>query len=249
MVVTKVTIERGSGDFPTENDEVKVAYTCYLEDVGNPENYCKGKQVVLPGQPGDLIFRIGDEKVVPGFQEGVSRMKLDERCILTIPSECAYGDRGFPGCIPPNAALVCEVRLWQIDKAPAPVYGCTYCRKLFDAKDDWSRHEFAHLDEDDNIGERWRCREPNEAGGDCAKKLRSMHLFEQHRRDEHGMDDTPRECGVENYMGGDYHTRYWCGFCKKLVSNTTKGFEAISERNTHVARHFENGSTIKEWVH
>ncbi|KAM5461996.1 Peptidyl-prolyl cis-trans isomerase fkbp14 [Microsporum ferrugineum] len=220
MSVTKVTIERGSGDFPTENDKVKVAYTCYLKDDEKPGDYFKGRQIVLPGQSGDLTFRIGNKEVVPGmptsitrlsivlkivfsleFEEGVSRMKLDERCILTIPSERAYGEKGFPGYIPPNAALVCEIRLWQIDKSPATVYSCTYCRNPFDAKDDWSRHEFAHLDKDDNIGERWRCPEPNEAGGDCAKKLRSMHLFEQHRRDEHGMADTPRECCVENFTG------------------------------------------------
>ncbi|KAM5437706.1 hypothetical protein MferCBS31731_005465 [Microsporum ferrugineum] len=180
MSVTKVTIERGSGDFPTENDKVKVAYTCYLKDDEKPGDYFKGRQIVLPGQSGDLTFRIGNKEVVPEFEEGVSRMKLDERCILTIPS---------------------EIRLWQIDKSPATVYSCTYCRNPFDAKDDWSRHEFAHLDKDDNIGERWRCPEPNEAGGDCAKKLRSMHLFEQHRRDEHGMADTPRECCVENFTG------------------------------------------------
>ncbi|EGD92856.1 hypothetical protein TESG_08247 [Trichophyton tonsurans CBS 112818] len=90
MGVTKYTLERGSGDFPTDNDVVKVKHSCYFYDNTNEKGYYKGDYDFLP----------------LGFNEGVSRMKLGENCALIIPSNDAYGKRGFPGIIPPNSDLV-----------------------------------------------------------------------------------------------------------------------------------------------
>ncbi|EZF54154.1 FK506-binding protein 1B [Trichophyton rubrum CBS 288.86] len=41
-----------------------------------------------------------------GWDEGVMNMTVGEKCILTISGDYAYGDRGFPGLIPPNSTLV-----------------------------------------------------------------------------------------------------------------------------------------------
>ena len=40
-------------------------------------------------------------------------MKYGERAVLTISSDYGYGDRGFPGVIPPKATLIFDVELLE----------------------------------------------------------------------------------------------------------------------------------------
>jgi FK506-binding protein 1 len=61
-------------------------------------------------------FTIGMGQVIQGWDEGVMKMSLGERAVLTIPSRMGYGSRGAGGVIPPNADLVFDVELLQINE-------------------------------------------------------------------------------------------------------------------------------------
>ena len=59
-------------------------------------------------------FQLGRRSVIAGWEEGIQGMRIGGKRILVIPPSLAYGARGRPGAIPPNAYLVFEVELLDI---------------------------------------------------------------------------------------------------------------------------------------
>jgi peptidylprolyl isomerase len=61
------------------------------------------------GQP--LSFRLGVGQVIPGWDQGITGMKVGGRRRLVIPPHLAYGARGAGGAIGPNETLIFVVDL------------------------------------------------------------------------------------------------------------------------------------------
>ena len=58
-----------------------------------------------------LVVKAGVGKLIAGWDAALLEMSVGEKVILTIPPEGAYGAKGMPPKIPPNATLVFEVEL------------------------------------------------------------------------------------------------------------------------------------------
>mgnify|MGYP001492372497 CR=1 FL=1 len=98
----------GTGAAPVKGKSVKVHYTGWLV------NGTKFDSSVDRKVPFDFI--IGAGQVIPGWDEGVMSMKVGGKRRLTIPAKLGYGARGAGGVIPPNATLIFDVELLDVQK-------------------------------------------------------------------------------------------------------------------------------------
>ncbi|MEE4241259.1 MAG: FKBP-type peptidyl-prolyl cis-trans isomerase [Desulfopila sp.] len=99
-------LEKGDGPKPKATDKVKVDYVGTLVDGTEFDSSIKR------GEP--AIF--GVDQVIPGWSEALQLMEVGSKYQLVIPSELAYGEKGAPPVIEPNAVLVFEVDLLGIEE-------------------------------------------------------------------------------------------------------------------------------------
>lgn len=100
-------IEVGSGAKPKAGQDVVVHYTGWLES-----NNEKFDSSVDRGQP--FTFTLGQGMVIKGWDEGLASMNIGGKRRLIIPASLGYGARGAGGVIPPNATLVFDVELLDV---------------------------------------------------------------------------------------------------------------------------------------
>ena len=88
----------GDGDVAERST---IATVCYEGNLKRGERICGGTETI------DLSRR----ETIAGLRYGIVGMRVGGVRRITVSPHLAYGDRGVPGLIPPNAVLIFEVEL------------------------------------------------------------------------------------------------------------------------------------------
>lgn len=100
-----IVLNQGTGKQPAATSNVTVHYEGKLVDGTIFDSS------IQRGQPIDF----GLNQVIPGWTEGVQLMKEGAKYRFYIPYTLAYGERGYPGVIPPKSDLIFEVELIKVN--------------------------------------------------------------------------------------------------------------------------------------
>jgi peptidylprolyl isomerase len=100
----------GTGAVPSKGQTCVMHYTGWLWV--NDAKGAKFDSSVDRGRP--FTFPLGQGRVIKGWDEGIATLKQGGKRTLIIPPELGYGARGAGGVIPPNATLLFEVELLEI---------------------------------------------------------------------------------------------------------------------------------------
>lgn len=100
-------LKEGTGEPAKAGDTVSVHYVgTLLDGTKFDSSIDRGEQ---------FSFTLGENRVIQGWELGVSGMKVGEKRKLTIPPELAYGNQAVGGVIPANSKLIFEVELFEIN--------------------------------------------------------------------------------------------------------------------------------------
>lgn len=104
-------VKVGTGAEAKPGMQVSVEYTGKLAD-GTVFDTNVGKD--------PLVFTLGAQGIIPGFQVGVNGMKVGGERLIAIPPSLGYGAQKV-GTIPPNSTLIFSVKLLKVEAAPTAV--------------------------------------------------------------------------------------------------------------------------------
>jgi FKBP-type peptidyl-prolyl cis-trans isomerase len=96
--LTYIITKKGDGAQLKAGDNIIVNYTGLLT------NGAKFDSSLDRNEP--FSFPLGAGRVIKGWDEGFSKLKIGDHATLIIPPSIGYGARGAGGVIPPDATLI-----------------------------------------------------------------------------------------------------------------------------------------------
>lgn len=100
-------IQKGNGAKAEKGKTVSVHYKGQLADGTVFDSSYKRNQ--------PIDFALGVGQVISGWDEGVALLKVGDKARFVIPSHLGYGSRGAGGVIPPDATLIFDVELMNVE--------------------------------------------------------------------------------------------------------------------------------------
>src|SRR5687767_8382654 len=105
--LTYVVTKRGAGRQPLKGETVLVHYT------GTLSNGVKFDSSRDRGEP--IAFKLGEGRVIKGWDEAVARLRVGDQAVLVIPPALGYGERNVgDGLIPPGSTLIFVIEVVDV---------------------------------------------------------------------------------------------------------------------------------------
>ncbi|HEU4596241.1 MAG TPA: FKBP-type peptidyl-prolyl cis-trans isomerase [Pyrinomonadaceae bacterium] len=105
--LTYVVTKRGAGRQPLKGETVLVHYT------GTLSNGVKFDSSHDRGEP--IAFKLGEGRVIKGWDEGVALLRVGDQAVLVIPPALGYGQRNVGnGLIPPGSTLIFVIEVVDV---------------------------------------------------------------------------------------------------------------------------------------
>ena len=103
-------VETGTGAIAETGMIVVVHIIGWLDDTG-----AKGMKFISTYDRGKPVsFKLGTDKVLKAWSEGVRGMNTGGKRRLLVPSKLGYGEKGVDDIVPPNADLIFDVELLEV---------------------------------------------------------------------------------------------------------------------------------------
>lgn len=102
----------GKGPLPREGQVIIIHFSGWMDDGTQFEDTRKRGRA--------FGFPLGSGQVIKGMDEAVRTMRAGGKRRLVVPSQLAYGEKGVPGLVPPNAKLTFDIELLRISDEPMP---------------------------------------------------------------------------------------------------------------------------------
>lgn len=108
--MNKEILKEGDGEQCSPGHVATVHYTGTLEDGREFDSSRKRDKA--------FSFPVGQNRVIPCWDQLIAKMKVGEHAKLTCPADSAYGNRSIGGIIPANATLNFDVELLHTREYP-----------------------------------------------------------------------------------------------------------------------------------
>jgi len=108
--LTYLITKKGTGRQPKTGETVIVHYTGMLT------NGVTFDSSHVRNEP--FEFKLGAGRVIKGYDEGFSKLRVGDHAILVIPANLAYGSKGAGDVIPPDSTLIFVVELVDVKSQP-----------------------------------------------------------------------------------------------------------------------------------
>jgi len=142
-----------------------------------------------------------------------------------------------------------DVRRKHMKRHTRP-YVCTFpsCTSRHGSRSDWRRHE----ESQHPIEESWLCTTRSPNGARCLNNFSSEHALQHHLVVTHRMPalQITLELCEDMHLGSNSADRFWCGFCKDIVSQEPRIGRTFKERRMlHMGDHYDKDDfSIAEYV-